>query len=228
MAKKTQKEDKIQIFVTSDLWLGRHNIIDIYKRPFDSVSDMNTAIIERWNMTVNDNDIVFILGNMVYDGTRAQNLISDLRGFKVLMTTESDRRTMQIDPKVIEELATGTDELYNEDAMLLYEHFGIIPDNEAFEELKKIAVSDSPEFMVLRTGVFEISQYGVVLSTYALQDWNGKDKGAVNIHGGALETPADISDEARVSARCDFWDYTPVNLHHLKKVIDMKRNGGVL
>lgn len=228
MAKKTQKEEKTRIFVTSDLWLGRHNIIDIYKRPFSSLSDMNNTIIERWNTTVGENDIVFILGNFVYDGTRAQNLISELRGFKILMATENDKRTLQIDPKVIEELMTGADEIYNEDSMVLYEHFGLVPDNDAFEKIKEVSTEDSPEFMMLRTGIFEISQYGVVLSTYALQDWNGKDKGSINIHGGMLETPADISDETRVSARCDFWDFTPVNLHDLKKIIDMKRNGGML
>lgn len=228
MAKRKQKENKIQIFVTSDLWLGRHNAIDIFNRPFKSVNDMNNIIIERWNMTVGDDDIVFILGNMVYDGIRAQNLVSELRGFKILLATENDKRTFEVDPKLIEELATGTDELYNEDMMLLYDHFGIVPDNEVFSKLKDIAGQDSPELMVLRSGIFEISQYGVVLSNYALHDWNGKDKGSINIHGGMLETPADMTDEARVNARCDFWEFTPVNLLHLKKVVDMKRNKGIL
>ena len=109
MAKRKQKENKIQIFVTSDLWLGRHNAIDIFNRPFKSVNDMNNTIVERWNMTVGEDDIVFILGNMVYDGIRAQNLVSELRGFKILLATENDKRTFEVDPKLIEELATGTD-----------------------------------------------------------------------------------------------------------------------
>lgn len=228
MTKKKTKENKTRIFVTSDLWIGRNNVIDIFNRPFKSVQEMNNTIIERWNMTVGDDDIVFVLGNFIYSGTRAQNFVTELKGFKVLMATENDKRVFQIDSKLIDEVVTTSDNIYVDDLLRFYDNVGIVSDCDVFDGIINICNTAMPEIMILRSGVFEISQYGIVLSNYAMLDWNSKDKGSINIHGGMVETPADVANECRVNARTDFWDFTPVNILDIKKVVEMKRNGGLL
>ena len=53
------------IFLTSDLHFG-HNKEFIYKvRGFNSIEEMNEAIIERWNSVVNNDDDVYVLGDLM-------------------------------------------------------------------------------------------------------------------------------------------------------------------
>ena len=52
-----------RIFITSDLHLGHTNIIKYCDRPFASADEMNKALIEKWNNTVNSMDRVFFLGD---------------------------------------------------------------------------------------------------------------------------------------------------------------------
>ena len=53
------------IFLTSDLHFG-HNKEFIYKvRGFNSIEEMNEAIIERWNSVVNNDDDVYVLGDFI-------------------------------------------------------------------------------------------------------------------------------------------------------------------
>lgn len=50
-------------FIISDLHLNHYNIIQYCHRPFTSLNEMNTTIVERWNEVVNDNDMVYFLGD---------------------------------------------------------------------------------------------------------------------------------------------------------------------
>ena len=53
-------------YLISDLHLGYENIIEYCHRPFETVEEMNDAIIENWNATVdnNNNDIVVFLDDL--------------------------------------------------------------------------------------------------------------------------------------------------------------------
>ena len=56
-------EKEIKIFITSDNHFNHKNIIKYCDRPFDSVEEMNEAMIERWNETVSKDDVVLHLGD---------------------------------------------------------------------------------------------------------------------------------------------------------------------
>jgi len=69
-------------YVTSDLHFC-HDREFIYKpRGFDSIYDMEEKIIENWNNKVNDDDIVYVLGDFALgmDEHRLNNIISRLKG----------------------------------------------------------------------------------------------------------------------------------------------------
>lgn len=51
------------IFVTSDTHFNHANIIEYDKLSFDSVESMNRHIIQKWNATVGQNDLVYHLGD---------------------------------------------------------------------------------------------------------------------------------------------------------------------
>lgn len=50
-------------FIISDLHFGHNNIIRYCDRPYSSVEEMNSALIENWNNTVSEDSIVFFLGD---------------------------------------------------------------------------------------------------------------------------------------------------------------------
>lgn len=51
-------------YVVSDAHFDHANIIDYCDRPFADVEEMNAALIERWNATVGDGEVLF-LGDFV-------------------------------------------------------------------------------------------------------------------------------------------------------------------
>lgn len=51
---------------TSDTHFGHANIIKYCNRPFKNSVEMNTAIIQNWNAVVDDNDMVFHLGDFCF------------------------------------------------------------------------------------------------------------------------------------------------------------------
>lgn len=53
----------MNIFFTSDLHLGHFNIIRHTKRPFNSLKEMDSAIIRKFNERIQEDDLVFLIGD---------------------------------------------------------------------------------------------------------------------------------------------------------------------
>ena len=51
------------IYFTSDLHFNAQRTIDISKRPFRSLEELNKTLIDNWNKTVTKDDTVYILGD---------------------------------------------------------------------------------------------------------------------------------------------------------------------
>ena len=80
------------IWYTADLHFGHANIIRYCNRPFNSVDEMNEALIDRWNAVVAPDDIVMVLGDFAMgriDDTLP--LAARLAGDKVLIPGNHDR-----------------------------------------------------------------------------------------------------------------------------------------
>lgn len=54
-----------KIFYTSDLHISHANVIRFDNRPYESVAEMDEALIKNWNETVSDKDTVYILGGFL-------------------------------------------------------------------------------------------------------------------------------------------------------------------
>lgn len=83
------------IYVISDLHFGHDKPFIYEKRGFNSVEEMNTAIVERWNNIVTDEDTVIILGDVLM-GKAEENIkyLFQLKGQKkiVIGNHDTDRR----------------------------------------------------------------------------------------------------------------------------------------
>lgn len=80
-----------EVWFTSDLHFGHANIIKYCNRPFDSVDEMNEALITYWNETVAPTDHVWVLGD-VFMGKKAETmpLAKRLHGEKFLIPGNHD------------------------------------------------------------------------------------------------------------------------------------------
>lgn len=82
-----------KVFFTADLHFGHENVIKLDGRPFASVEEMDEELIRRWNAKVGKGDLVYVLGDMIWqchnDG--AVELIKKLNGQIILIKGNHDR-----------------------------------------------------------------------------------------------------------------------------------------
>jgi calcineurin-like phosphoesterase family protein len=73
------------IFFTADLHFGHENIIKYNARPFRTIGEMDSRLIGNWNERINEDDIVYILGDLFF-GNRAEpeEYLARLNGRKYL------------------------------------------------------------------------------------------------------------------------------------------------
>lgn len=84
-------DDANRVFFTSDTHFGHNNIIKFCYRPFESVSEMNEALIDNWNSTVRKDDFVFHLGDFAFGGSELWvNIAKKLNGNIILIKGNHD------------------------------------------------------------------------------------------------------------------------------------------
>ena len=78
-------------YYTADTHFGDERIIRLCNRPFDTLQDMTSNIIKRWNSTVDVNDDVYIIGDYACGNLDAFNEITNsLNGIKHLVPGNHD------------------------------------------------------------------------------------------------------------------------------------------
>ena len=82
-----------KVFFTSDLHFGHENVIRFDSRPFETVEEMDTELIRRWNAKVGKGDLVYVLGDMIWKthNGNAETLIKSLNGQIILIKGNHDR-----------------------------------------------------------------------------------------------------------------------------------------
>ena len=84
------KESVSMIYFTSDLHLGHGNIVTLCNRPFSDVDAMDTVLIENWNRKVKKNDVVYLIGDIVWDKKKVPYYLEQLSGKKILISGNHD------------------------------------------------------------------------------------------------------------------------------------------
>lgn len=123
-------------YVTSDLHFGHKNIIKYENRPFDSVENMDKSIIENWNKTVNDDDLVYILGDFSwYKGEETNKILNQLKGKKILIIGNHDKNFLKdnnFDKTLFEEITNYKEIKYNKTKIIMF-HYPIIDWNGKYQ-----------------------------------------------------------------------------------------------
>lgn len=112
-------------YFSSDLHIGHGKIITYSNRPFQTVDEMNSTIIQRWNQTVGNDDEVWFLGDFCWKGY--EGIFHRLTGKKHLIIGNHDGRAVLTlpwasQPQYYHELkVTEDNEIFN----LVLCHYGI-------------------------------------------------------------------------------------------------------
>jgi calcineurin-like phosphoesterase family protein len=96
-------------FFTSDLHLNHFNpktgngIIKYCNRPFSSIEEMNSILIDNWNSKIKINDTVYVLGDFIF-GRQEYILetLNKLNGKIILIAGDHDKSLTSIKPIPIE------------------------------------------------------------------------------------------------------------------------------
>ncbi len=84
----------METFVTADTHFDHESILQYCNRPFDSIEDMNDALIERWNGRVGRRDKVYVVGDFAFK--RHLRWLNALHGKKVLIRGNHDDASQKV------------------------------------------------------------------------------------------------------------------------------------
>jgi calcineurin-like phosphoesterase family protein len=85
----------------SDLHFGHKNVIGFDHRPFADSDEMDSALIELWNGRVQEDDTVYIVGDICFCNKRpADWYLRQLKGHKILVLGNHDGEIMN-NPKAL-------------------------------------------------------------------------------------------------------------------------------
>jgi len=84
-----------RVFFISDTHFNHTNIINLCRRPFSSVDEMNDTLIKNWNSVVKPDDTIFHLGDFALgDATIWNSLLDKLQGHVYLICGNHDHKTL--------------------------------------------------------------------------------------------------------------------------------------
>lgn len=75
---------------TSDLHFGHRNVIPYCNRPYKDVDEMHEALIKIWNDTVQEGDLVYVIGDFSLNKKYSKEIIPLLKGNKILISGNHD------------------------------------------------------------------------------------------------------------------------------------------
>jgi len=81
-------------YYIADTHFGHENILKLSKRPFESIKEMDKAIIENWNNRVTDSDNIYILGDFAYKSQDPISYLKKLKGKKHLIIGNHDNKLL--------------------------------------------------------------------------------------------------------------------------------------
>lgn len=187
------------IYFTSDYHVGHANVIKFDKRPFIGVEEMNQELITRWNSVVDQNDIVFYLGDLFFRCRfeMAKEFVDQLNGKIHFIMGNHDRFR---DIKKLDRF----ERIYGDDTAL---------------GGATIQVKDQDA---------NRGYQDIVLCHYAILSWNKGHYGSWHLHGHSHQSLANNPDMAWFYERkvldmgCNGWNYTPVSYQEIKNIMITK------
>ncbi len=85
------------MYFTGDTHFCHKNIIRYCNRPFTNMDEMNRFIINEWNKTVGEKDIIYHLGDFAWRNLKAaEEILKQLKGRKFLCIGYHDKKILKL------------------------------------------------------------------------------------------------------------------------------------
>ena len=186
-------------FYIADTHFFHNNIIRYCNRPYASVEEMNEALIDNWNKTVQPNDTIRIVGDFAFGGKqRLLEVMPRLNGNKILIHGNHDYYKKDF------YLSAGfVDFKYNdivEDMFIT--HFPIYTDEDLKRDLGSRVSSDQD---------YTLKSFAKMKEIFVA---TGLKK---VIHGHIHEKIYFNKDVAHLNVGADRWNFTPITLEFIKE-----------
>lgn len=81
-----------QIYFIADTHFGDEQIINYENRPFETIEEMDSELINRWNSVINETDTVYVLGDFGA-ADYEEKVLSQLNGMKFLIKGNHDNKS---------------------------------------------------------------------------------------------------------------------------------------
>jgi len=184
----TEIEDPHRLFFTSDFHLGHSNVIKFDKRPFQDVNEMSDTIIKNWNSVVDDDSIVYYLGDLFYKvkASHISYLMHQLKGEIRVILGNHDRLSQLVKMERFSDIQT-------------YQRISFKDDD--FNKKQNIIASHYPHL------IWDKHHHG---------SWHLHGHSHQNLT--KTEYGKEIYYKRKVlDVGCNGWDYTPVSYQQIKE-----------
>lgn len=185
------------IWFTSDLHFGHRNVLRFCDRPWDNEKEMGNGLVENWNNTVGDNDIVFILGDVFWfnDSHSIKKVLSKLKG-KYIYIIPGNHDDFKSYHRV------------DDDRIKLCEDVVVTWITREGKKLQEIWLSHYPmmTWPHRENGAYQF--FGHIHSKPDKKEGVDQD---LPLHWNQLDVG------------CDYWDYKPVSLETLENTIKSRQ-----
>lgn len=86
------------LWFTADLHLGHENIIKFSKRPYQSVDEMDQALLDNWNECVKETDDIVVIGDLAFfQASNLKRWMNQANGNKFLIRGNHDMKKVNED-----------------------------------------------------------------------------------------------------------------------------------
>lgn len=193
-----------RVFFTSDPHFYHKNAIRHSNRPFRNVDEMNAGLIQRWNQAVRPGDIVFVLGDVFFCGVqRSKEIMDQLNGIKILIMGNHDDTPKRMTSRGFNLVYNGNLEGEIAGKRLILSHYPYAPTKRErfFYKLRHF-------WKFWRRVKYKELRY---------MDRRPIDQGGWLLHGH-VHTAWKFKRKM-INVGVDVWDYTPVPLSTIERII---------
>lgn len=188
-----------KIWFISDTHFAHKNVINFSGRPYENIKQMHTDFVYNWNRVVDENDIIFHLGDVYWGSGRTETYkaLKDLKGIKYIIPGNHDKKEQF------------------EYCINRIENFNILSDVAVL--FIKNFFEDSAE-----------KTLEIFLSHYPMMTWPHRNNSAINLFGHIHSGPssnAQVDQDLplfsyQYDCGVDNNNYTPIELREILKKLN--------
>jgi len=181
-------------FFTSDIHLRHKNILKFDKRPYSCIEEHDADIRKRWNETVNEDDEVYIIGDIAFSGADyALDFYNSLNGKLYLIRGNHDVRRNDKN-QVVDNRVLSDERIINR-----------------FEWIK-----DYHEMYV--------GNQMICLFHYPIHEWNKCHRGSWMLFGHTHGNDNHDESFKILNMGINLWRYKPVSYSEIEKIMKNRKD----